>query len=173
MYFPSLTCNNFQVGTPEKPLSDLGLLSFRSYWTQVLLEILRKHRGNISIKDMSQMTAIKTEDIISTLQSLNLIRYWKGQHIISVTPQVRLQHPHLSLHLILINNQQRYSRNTWSFPQRDKDTPSTRSVCIGHHPLCTKRTTKAKECHHTEALFLSCAGDEQCSGDMLGGTLPS
>lgn len=44
--------------------------------------------GNISIKDMSQMTAIKTEDIISTLQSLNLIKYWKGQHIISVTPKV-------------------------------------------------------------------------------------
>jgi len=85
-----------KVGTPEKPLSDLGLLSFRSYWTQVLLEILRKHRGNISIKDMSQMTAIKTEDIISTLQSLNLIRYWKGQHIISVTPQVLEEHLKLS-----------------------------------------------------------------------------
>ena len=63
--------------------------SFRSYWTQVLLEILRKHRGNISIKDISQMTAIKTEDIIATLQSLNLIKYYKGQHIISVTPKVR------------------------------------------------------------------------------------
>lgn len=81
-----------KVGTPEKPLSDLGLLSFRSYWTQVLLEILRKHRGNLSIKDISQMTAIKTEDIVSTLQSLNLIKYWKGQHIISVTPKVIEEH---------------------------------------------------------------------------------
>jgi histone acetyltransferase MYST1 len=36
------------------------------------------------------MTAIKTEDIISTLQALNLIKYWKGQHIISVTPKVFL-----------------------------------------------------------------------------------
>eukprot|EP01087_Luapelamoeba_hula_P016317 TRINITY_DN5015_c0_g2_i1.p1 TRINITY_DN5015_c0_g2~~TRINITY_DN5015_c0_g2_i1.p1 ORF type:complete len:447 (-),score=87.16 TRINITY_DN5015_c0_g2_i1:41-1381(-) len=87
-----LSKKELKVGTPEKPLSDLGLLSFRSYWTQVLLEILRKHKGNISIKDMSQMTAIKTEDIISTLQSLNLIRYWKGQHIISVTPQVLDEH---------------------------------------------------------------------------------
>jgi histone acetyltransferase MYST1 len=81
-----------KVGTPEKPLSDLGLLSFRSYWTQVLLEILRKHRGNLSIKDISEITAIKTEDIISTLQSLNLIKYWKGQHIISVTPKVIDEH---------------------------------------------------------------------------------
>lgn len=81
-----------KVGTPEKPLSDLGLLSFRSYWTSVLLEILRKHRGNLSIKDISNMTAIKTEDIISTLQSLNLIKYWKGQHIISVSPKVIEEH---------------------------------------------------------------------------------
>ncbi|KAL6058153.1 Antigen peptide transporter 2 [Balamuthia mandrillaris] len=91
-----LSKKEMKVGTPEKPLSDLGLLSYRSYWTQVLLEILRKHRGNISIKDMSQMTAIKTEDIISTLQSLNLIKYWKGQHIISVTPKVIEEHLRLS-----------------------------------------------------------------------------
>jgi len=81
-----------KVGTPEKPLSDLGALSFRSYWTAVLLEILRKHRGNVSIKDISAMTAIKTEDIVVTLQSLNLIKYWKGQHIISVTPKVIEEH---------------------------------------------------------------------------------
>jgi histone acetyltransferase MYST1 len=81
-----------KVGSPEKPLSDLGLLSYRSYWAQVLLEILRKHRGNLSIKDLSEMTAIKTEDIISTLQSLNLIKYWKGQHIICVTPKIVEEH---------------------------------------------------------------------------------
>jgi histone acetyltransferase MYST1 len=81
-----------KIGTPEKPLSDLGLLSFRSYWTQVLLEILRKHRGTLSIKDISEMTSIKTEDIISTLQSLNLIKYWKGQHIICVTPKILEEH---------------------------------------------------------------------------------
>jgi histone acetyltransferase MYST1 len=38
------------------------------------------------------MTAIKTEDVISTLQQLNLIKYWKGQHIISVTPKIIEQH---------------------------------------------------------------------------------
>eukprot|EP01120_Amphizonella_sp_Union-15-10_P015222 TRINITY_DN7774_c0_g1_i1.p1 TRINITY_DN7774_c0_g1~~TRINITY_DN7774_c0_g1_i1.p1 ORF type:complete len:400 (-),score=60.84 TRINITY_DN7774_c0_g1_i1:58-1257(-) len=81
-----------KVGTPEKPLSDLGLLSFRSYWTEVLLDILQKHKGSLSIKDMSAMTAIKTEDIISTLQNLGMIKYWKGQHIISVTPKIIEEH---------------------------------------------------------------------------------
>jgi histone acetyltransferase MYST1 len=81
-----------KVGTPEKPLSDLGLLSFRSYWTEVLLNILKEHKGNLSIKDISARTSIKTEDIIATLQSLHLIKYWKGQHIISVTPKVVEEH---------------------------------------------------------------------------------
>jgi hypothetical protein len=39
-----------KVGTPERPLSDLGLLSYRGYWTRVLLDILKRHKGNISIK---------------------------------------------------------------------------------------------------------------------------
>jgi len=81
-----------KVGTPERPLSDLGKLSYRSYWKAVLLDILKKHKGNISIKELSKMTAIKPDDIITTLQSVNLIKYWKGQHIISVTPKIIEEH---------------------------------------------------------------------------------
>ncbi|MFQ6667715.1 hypothetical protein Gotur_033634 [Gossypium turneri] len=39
-----------KVGTPEIPLFDLGMLSYKGYWTRVLLDILKKHKGNISIK---------------------------------------------------------------------------------------------------------------------------
>ena len=56
------------TGSPEKPLSDLGKLSYRSYWSWVLLEILRDFRGTLSIKDLSTMTSITQGDIISTLQ---------------------------------------------------------------------------------------------------------
>jgi len=80
------------TGSPEKPLSDLGKLSYRSYWSWVLLEILRDFRGTLSIKDLASMTSITQNDIISTLQSLNLVKYWKGQHVICVTPKLIEEH---------------------------------------------------------------------------------
>lgn len=49
-------------------------VSFRSYWMRVILETIKEHRANISVKDISALTAIKTEDIVATLQPLNLIK---------------------------------------------------------------------------------------------------
>uniref|UniRef100_A0A5F9CR47 Histone acetyltransferase KAT5 n=1 Tax=Oryctolagus cuniculus TaxID=9986 RepID=A0A5F9CR47_RABIT len=72
-----------RTGTPEKPLSDLGLLSYRSYWSQTILEILMGlksesgERPQITINEISEITSIKKEDVISTLQYLNLINYYK------------------------------------------------------------------------------------------------
>ncbi|KAF3657243.1 hypothetical protein FXO38_13035 [Capsicum annuum] len=58
------------------------------YWTHVLLDILKKLRGNISIKELSDLIAIKAEDILSTLQGLELIQYRKGQQVICADPKV-------------------------------------------------------------------------------------
>lgn len=81
-----------KTGSPEKPLSDLGLLSYRSYWSQTILDILIKLKPNeageppsITINEISEMTSIKKEDVISTLQHLNLINYYKGQYIITLS----------------------------------------------------------------------------------------
>lgn len=38
------------------------------------------------------MTSIKKEDVISTLQILNLINYYKGQYIICITKDTIDQH---------------------------------------------------------------------------------
>lgn len=53
---------------------------------------MSKNKGNLSIKDISQITSIKPDDIITTLQSMGLIKYWKGQHLISVSPKVIEDH---------------------------------------------------------------------------------
>lgn len=81
-----------KVGSPERPLSDLGAVSYRSYWTRVILETLREHKASMSIKDISERTAIRTDDVIKTLEGLNLIKYWKGDHIISVTQRIVEEH---------------------------------------------------------------------------------
>lgn len=79
-----LTKREKKTGSPEKPLSDLGKISYRSYWTHVLMLSLAKGFRNLSMKDLSIETGIKQEDIISTLQSLHMIKSWKGQHAIYV-----------------------------------------------------------------------------------------
>ena len=81
-----------KAGSPEKPLSDLGMLGYRSLWSHVILSLLQRHRGNLSIADMSRMTGITNEDIISTLHALHLIRYWRGQHIVAVSAETLAQH---------------------------------------------------------------------------------
>jgi MOZ/SAS family len=49
-----------KIGSPEKPLSDLGLISYRSYWKDVLLAYLCSRSGRtLSIKDISQVRRVK------------------------------------------------------------------------------------------------------------------
>uniref|UniRef100_A0A8C7KPL7 Histone acetyltransferase n=1 Tax=Oncorhynchus kisutch TaxID=8019 RepID=A0A8C7KPL7_ONCKI len=72
-----------KVGSPERPLSDLGLISYRSYWKEVLLRYMYNFQGKeISIKEISQETAVNPVDIVSTLQSLQMLKYWKGKHLV-------------------------------------------------------------------------------------------
>lgn len=88
-----------KTGSPEKPLSDLGLLSYRSYWAQTILEILilqkplcENEKPQMTINEICEMTSIKKEDVISTLQNLNLINYYKGQYIICISDEIVHQH---------------------------------------------------------------------------------
>ncbi|XP_026292645.1 histone acetyltransferase Tip60 isoform X1 [Frankliniella occidentalis] len=88
-----------KTGSPEKPLSDLGLLSYRSYWANTILDILisikptgDNEKPQITINEICELTSIKKEDVISTLQNLNLINYYKGQYIITLTEDMVQQH---------------------------------------------------------------------------------
>ena len=81
--------------------SNPSLLMFSDRWLTCMrsrrhqhhsrLGLLVKYDGEWSIQDLSSMTGIRMEDVISTLQALDLIKYWKGQHIVYVAPQVLAQ----------------------------------------------------------------------------------
>jgi histone acetyltransferase HTATIP len=85
-----------KIGSPEKPLSDLGLLSYRSYWSEILVsllkEIIENRKGaaapELSIDQLSTMTSFTTDDIIHTLQAIDALRYHRGQHVIVISEKV-------------------------------------------------------------------------------------
>eukprot|EP00949_MAST-11_sp_MAST-11-sp1_P003401 g3401.t1 len=82
-----------KTGSPEKPLSDLGKVSYRSYWTFVLLRLIREViqgkrddiGSDLTLEKICNITAFKLEDVVSTLESLNMIKVWKGQNVIYFT----------------------------------------------------------------------------------------
>jgi histone acetyltransferase HTATIP len=56
-----------KLGSPEKPLSDLGLLSYRAYWADTIVELLLTTPDNeISIDEIAQKTSIVHSDIMHT-----------------------------------------------------------------------------------------------------------
>lgn len=75
-----------KIGSPEHPLSDLGLLTYRNYWRAVLFSALRKRRGSqiVSIKDLSIETAIHSYDIVSTLLSNNMLQCRNDNYYIDI-----------------------------------------------------------------------------------------
>ena len=65
-----------KLGSPEKPLSDLGLLGYRAYWQETIVDLLVDGRTEANIEDLAAATAMTTNDVIHTLQNLNMLRYF-------------------------------------------------------------------------------------------------
>lgn len=61
------------VGTPERPLSDLGRISYASYWRTAIFEWLFENMNanrNFKLLDISKGTGITTSDIVEVFDSL-------------------------------------------------------------------------------------------------------
>lgn len=84
-----ITKREGKTGTPEKPLSDLGKLSYSSFWTYELLTLLKSATRTIpSIKEISAKTGFKESDIVDTLTELGLMRQYRGQKVLNMAPRV-------------------------------------------------------------------------------------
>ncbi|KAJ4301583.1 Histone acetyltransferase [Kalmusia sp. IMI 367209] len=77
-----------KLGSPEKPLSDLGLLGYRAYWQEIIVDLLMDGRAEANIEDLGAQTAMTTNDVLHTLQNLNMLRYSKNQHVVVLTDAV-------------------------------------------------------------------------------------
>ena len=72
-----------QPGSPEKPLSDLGRVSYHSYWKSTIMEYLyHTSTPKISIRKMSRDTGMDPHDIAATLQMLNMLALRPGGKVI-------------------------------------------------------------------------------------------
>lgn len=65
-----------KTGSPEKPLSDMGLVSYRNYWRLVICYYLRDYKPGDkvpSVKDISDAMGLTPDDVISALDALGAL----------------------------------------------------------------------------------------------------
>lgn len=66
--------------SPEKPLSDLGLLTYRKYWKEIITAYLTKHKeSSVSVSDISMSTGIKVDDIMAMASELGCLKFYDGE----------------------------------------------------------------------------------------------
>lgn len=61
------------LGSPEKPLSDLGQISYIKFWKYSILHVI-KDKNETTIKEISDATSMTKEDIIFTLSNSNMLQ---------------------------------------------------------------------------------------------------
>ncbi|CAG0913277.1 unnamed protein product [Notodromas monacha] len=88
-----------QPGTPEKPLSELGRLSYHAYWKSVLLEYLFAQRGqpHVRISEIMKETGMHPQDIAYTFQLLKFLRKDRVGRIVLCYEDKRLDEHMLKL----------------------------------------------------------------------------
>ena len=62
-----------KTGSPEKPLSDMGLVSYRNYWRLVLSYELLNQKHPLSILELSERTGMTADDIVAALEGLRAL----------------------------------------------------------------------------------------------------
>eukprot|EP00703_Trepomonas_sp_PC1_P005549 JAP91057.1 Histone acetyltransferase MYST2 [Trepomonas sp. PC1] len=80
------------IGSPEKPLSDLGRMAFHRYWKYRIFEYFTQHEQNsISIQDIVQYTNFTAEDIKNCLFEERIIFPRKSSDIVCYISEEKME----------------------------------------------------------------------------------
>jgi len=73
-----------KVGSPEKPISDMGQKAYLPYWTSTVVDFLlnQSDESELSIMDISKRTSIMSEDIVFALNRLGILKFINGTYFI-------------------------------------------------------------------------------------------
>ncbi|CAG9537645.1 unnamed protein product [Cercopithifilaria johnstoni] len=67
------------TGTPERPLSDMGNLAYKSYWRSIVLEYFKRPSSAsstvLTLADIAKTTGVSVEDILQTMKDLNMFHF--------------------------------------------------------------------------------------------------
>lgn len=71
-----LTKKEEKVGSPEKPMSDLGQQAYKPYWASTIIDFLLgcPEESSLSVMDISKRTSIMADDIVYTLNQLGILK---------------------------------------------------------------------------------------------------
>jgi hypothetical protein len=73
-------------GSPERPLSDLGLMTYRSYWKEALIECFVNHQDEaLSVNAISSYTGMTIEDIKMAVRDNKFLRMVDGEWAWGIT----------------------------------------------------------------------------------------
>jgi len=80
-----LTRAEDKTGTPEKPFSELGRLTYHSYWKKIILDYLvTNDYDRTSVGEIMTATGMNPTDIVETLERLNFLHYRDEEHHLEV-----------------------------------------------------------------------------------------
>lgn len=89
-----------KVGSPEKPMSDLGQQAYKPYWNSTIIDFLMNpsvDATSMSIMDISKKTSIMAEDIVFTLNQLGLLKIINSVYFIAaertLLERLAMKHP--------------------------------------------------------------------------------
>ena len=144
-----------QSGSPEKPLSDLGRISYYSYWKSTIMEYLYKNDSpRLSIRTISNDTGMDPHDIAATLQMINMLRLRDDGNVVITKDMVVLE-----AHMEKV-------KSKGNRIELDPD-------CLHWSPLVHGVDRPSTGAEETEGEGENASGEEQASGDKpskLGGS---